>query len=105
MITESIEPADLLLPKQRAIPRVNRLVQTLYDLTSSGRHDEIVMHCFSVGGYIFGEMLHHLVDDDLRKSIQGDNPIDPREVLQKSIKGTLAFSFTFVCFCSIISSF
>jgi hypothetical protein len=87
VISESIDPADLLLPKQRAIPRVNRLVQTLYDLTTSGKHDEIVMHCFSVGGYIFGEMLHQLIDDDLRKEIQGDNPIDPRAALQNTIKG------------------
>lgn len=87
VISISINAADLLFPKQRAIPRVNNLLQTMYELTSSGRHQEVVMHCFSVGGYIFGEMVHQLTNEQTRKEIQGDNHIDPREALQKSIKG------------------
>ena len=87
VITERIDALDLCFPKQRAIPRVRKLVDKIYELSLTGNNPDMLLHCFSVGGYIFGEMLHQLLNEQTRKEIQAGNSVDPRAALQKSIKG------------------
>lgn len=86
-ITMYTSPADLMLPKQRAIPRVNKLLEQLYDMTLRKERQDILLHCFSVGGYIFGEMTYQLLDSQYQSQIKKNNCVDPLNALSTVFRG------------------
>lgn len=90
VLTVKMTPYQLLLPKYGSIPLVRDLVKFLVAI--SDHYPDLLLHCFSVGAYEFGEMMYTLNDKEFMESIRvggrrGNE--DPKSRLEKSIKGVI----------------
>ncbi|KAI1297724.1 hypothetical protein HDE_04501 [Halotydeus destructor] len=87
VLTVTLNRYQLMLPTRGSHLVIEDLIKFLYSI--SPQYPDLVFHCFSVGGYKFGEMLTRLKDDEFLFSIKTKSGDDPREMIQKSIKGLI----------------
>lgn len=91
VLTVKMTPYQLLLPKYGSIPLVRDLVKFLVAI--SDHYPDLLLHCFSVGAYEFGEMMYTLNDKEFMESIRVGGgrcgQEDPKSRLEKSIKGVI----------------
>lgn len=91
VLTVKMTPYQLLLPKYGSIPLVRDLVKFLVAI--SDHYPDLLLHCFSVGAYEFGEMMYTLNDKEFMESIRVGgrrcSKEDPKSRLEKSIKGVI----------------
>jgi len=67
---------------------VRDLVKFLYSVSKI--YPDVVLHCFSVGAYQFGEMLAQLDDPEFLESVKAKNTDeDPKAMIERVIKGII----------------
>ncbi|KAI1297725.1 Transmembrane protein 53 [Halotydeus destructor] len=87
VLTVKMTPYQLLLPKMGSLILVQDLIRFLYALSS--HYPEYVLHCFSVGAYEFGEIMAQLDNEPFISSIKVQADHNPKEIIQRSIKGVV----------------
>ena len=100
VLTVKMSPYQLLLPKQGSISLVQDLIKFLYAINP--HYPDLILHCFSVGAYEFGEILAQINDQEFMDKIktdhmrnlmpgpnQGSESLDPKSQIEKSIKGVI----------------
>jgi len=88
VLTVKTTPYQFLLPKYGTHILTQDLIKFLY--AHSQHYPELVLHCFSVGAYSFGELLNHLNDKEFMRTIESRSTgSDPKQTLEKAIKGII----------------
>lgn len=93
VLTVKMTPYQLLLPKYGSIPLIRDMVKFLVAI--SDHYPDLLLHCFSVGAYEFGEMMYTLNDKEFMDSINVTGNYsrysddDPKSRLEKAIKGII----------------
>lgn len=88
-MTVKLSPQQLLLPKLGSIPLIEDVVKFMYAV--SPNYPDMILHCFSVGAYQFGEIMAHLNDPHFMGHIAKatESSTDPKVTIEKSIKGII----------------
>lgn len=88
VLTVKMNASQLLLPTYGSIPMVQDLVKFLYSVSKI--YPDVVLHCFSVGAYQFGEMLAQLNDPEFLETVRAKNTDeDPKSMIERVIKGII----------------
>lgn len=88
VLTVKMSATQLLLPNYGSIPMVRDLVKFLYSVSTI--YPDVVLHCFSVGAYQFGEMMAQLNDPEFLKTVKAKNTDeDPKAMIERVIKGVI----------------
>ena len=88
VLTVKMQASQLLLPSLGSIPLVQDLVRFLYSVSSV--YPDVVLHCFSVGAYQFGEMMAQLNDPEFLETVKsGNSNEDPKTMIERVIKGII----------------
>ncbi|RWS20983.1 Transmembrane protein 53-like protein [Leptotrombidium deliense] len=92
VLTVKLTPNKLLVPTLGSKKLITDLLKLLY--ASSKHYEDIVLHCFSVGAYEFGEMLTQLKDNNYLKQIVSFDKItqsemNPKTIIERRIKGII----------------
>ena len=83
-----MNPSQFLLPNYGSIPMIQDLVRFLYSVSKI--YPDVVLHCFSVGAYQFGEMLAQLNDPEFLETVRAKNTDeDPKSMIERVIKGII----------------
>lgn len=85
VLTVRMTPYQFVLPTLGAHPLVKDLIKFLYAIAPI--YPELVLHCFSVGAYEFGEVLHHLNDERFMSTIEWKDGRDPKKTIEDAIRG------------------
>lgn len=89
VLTVKMSPQQLLIPKLGSIPLIQDVVKFMYAV--SPNYPDMLLHCFSVGAYQFGEIMAHLNDPAFMSQIARatSSSSDPKETIEKAIKGII----------------
>ena len=89
VLTVKMSPQQLLLPKVGSIPLMQDVVKFMYAVSSN--YPDMVLHCFSVGAYQFGEIMAHINDHEFMGQIAKatESSSDPKVTLENLIKGII----------------
>ncbi|RWS03130.1 Transmembrane protein 53-like protein [Dinothrombium tinctorium] len=90
VLTVKMSPYQFLVPSIGAKNLITDLLKFLY--TSRKHYKDIILHCFSVGGYEYGEMLTQLQDKNYLKQISMNSSESENQVksqIDKLIKGII----------------
>lgn len=88
VLTVKTTPYQFLFPKVGAQVLIKDLIKFLY--AHSHHYPELVLHCFSVGAYSFGEFMNHLNDPEFMKTIEKQSSErDPKKTIEQAIKGII----------------
>jgi len=88
VLTVKMNASQLLLPNYGSIPMVRDLVKFLYSVSTI--YPDVVLHCFSVGAYQFGEMMAQLNDPEFLETVKAkDTDEDPKSMIERLIKGII----------------
>ena len=92
VLTVKTTPIQFFIPKYGAVPLIGDLVKVLSGVTD--HYTDILLHCFSVGCYEFGELMYTLNDREFMESIKNENTNEePKERIEKAIKGIVFDSY------------
>lgn len=88
VLTVKMSPQQLLLPTLGSIPLMQDVVKFMYAV--SPNYPDMVLHCFSVGAYQFGEIMAQVNDPEFMAQIaQVTQSNDPKSTIENSIKGII----------------
>ena len=85
VLTVKMTPYQFLLPTLGAQGLMSDLLRILYSI--SDHYPDFILHCFSIGGYEFGEMLHQLHKGKIEKREGAEE--EAKDAIERRIKGVV----------------